>query len=318
MLRAAVTLCAALFASAAFAQDYPSKALRIVAPFAPGATSDLLGRLVGESLRAAWNVAVIVENKPGAGGVIGADFVAKSAPDGHTLLVGAASIGVMPALYKELPFQLYKDLVPVSILGTVPFMLVAHPSLPVRSVQELVAYAKLNPGKLSFGSGGNGTISHLGGELLKSRAGLDMVHVPFKGGAQSMTALLGGQIHFAIDGGPHVVSQVKANAVRLLAVATRERLAEFAATPTIAESGFPGFESNAWQSLWVAGGTPPAALQKLAAEVQRAVRAPEIAEKFRAMGIEPIGSSPDEAERFVRAETAKWAEVIRVSGAKAN
>lgn len=298
-------------------QDYPSKTIRIISPFSPGATSDLVARAIGPALSAAWGVSVVAENKPGGGSVVGADLVAKSPPDGHTLLAAAAAIGVIPALLPKLPFVPYKDLQPITLVGTVPFMMLVHPSVPVKTVQELVAYAKANPGKLNFSSGGNGTIPHMGGELLKLRAGIDMTHIPFKGGADSLTALLGGQVQMTIDGGPHVLGHIKSGALRMLAVATLQRLPEFPNTPTIAESGYPGFESNAWQSMWVTGGTPAPIVKKISAEVMRIIRTPEMAERLRAMGMQPIGSTPEEAETFIRAETAKWGAVIKASGAKA-
>ncbi len=246
-------------------QDYPSRTIRIISPFSRGATSDLVARAIGPALGAAWGVSVVAENKPG-GGVVGADLVAKSPPDGYTLLVAAAAIGVIPALLPKLPFVPYKDLQPITLVGTVPFMMLVHPSVLARTVQELVAYAKANPGKLNFSSGGNGTIPHMGGELLKLRAGIEMTHIPFKGGADSLTALLGGQVQMTIDGGPHVIGHIRSGALRMLAVATLQRLPEFPNTPTIAESGYPGFESNAWQSMWVTGGTPAPIMKKISAE----------------------------------------------------
>ena len=301
----------------ALAQEYPTKTIRIIAPFSPGATSDVLGRAIGQKLATAWNVTVVNENKPGGGGVVGAEIVAKAPPDGHTLLAAAAAISVIPALLPKLPFELYKDLVPITLIGTVPFMMLVHPSVPANTVQEFIAYARANPGKMNFGSGGNGTIPHMGGELMKLRAGLDMTHVPFKGGADSLTALLGGQIQMTIDGGPHVIGHIRSGALRLLGVATLQRLPEFPNTPTIAESGLPGFESNAWQSLWVTGGTPPATIRKISAEVMAILRSPDIVERLKVMGVTPIGGTPAEAETFIRAETAKWAAVIKASGAKA-
>ena len=308
---------AALLPGATLAQEYPSKTIRMVSPFSPGATSDLVARAIGPALAAAFGVSVVVENKPGGGGIVGADFVAKAAPDGHTLLVAAASIGVIPALHAKLPFELYRDLQPITLVGTVPFMMLVHPSVPARTMQEFVAYAKANPAKLNFSSGGNGTIPHMGGALLNLRAGLNMQHVPFKGGADSLTALLGGQVQMTIDGGPHVLGHIRSGALRMLAVATPQRLPEFADTPTIAESGFPGFESNAWQSIWVTGGSAPASARKIATEVVRIIRTPEMSERLKAMGMQPIGSTAEEAEKFIRAETAKWGAVITASGAKA-
>jgi tripartite-type tricarboxylate transporter receptor subunit TctC len=309
---------AALLSTAAWAQEYPTKAIRIVSPFSPGASSDLIARLLAKSLGAQWGVPALVENKPGGGSSIGADFVAKSPPDGHTLLSAAAAIGVIPALLPKLPFVLYKDLIPITVIGTVPFMLMVHPAVPARSVAELIAYAKANPGKINFSSGGNGTIPHMGGELLKMRAGLDLVHVPFRGGADSLTALIGGQVQMTIDGGPHVIGHIKSGALRVLAVATPQRLAEFPNAPTIAESGFPGFESNAWQSLWVTGGTPAPIVKKIADDVRRVLRSPEVTDQLRSMGVDLVGNSPEEAEQFIRAETTKWAAVIKASGARAD
>ncbi len=280
-------------------QDYPSKTIRIISPFSPGATSDLVARALGPALASVWGVNVVAENKPGGGSVVGADLVAKSPPDGHTLLVAAAAIGVIPALLPKLPFVPYKDLQPITLVGTVPFMMLVHPSVPAKTVQEFVAYAKGNPGKINFSSGGNGTIPHMGGELLKLRAGLDMTHIPFKGGADSLTALLGGQVQMTIDGGPHVLGHIRAGSLRMLAVATPRRLPEFPDTPTIAESGYPGFESNAWQSMWVTGGTPAPIVKKISTEVMRIIRMPEMAERLRAMGMQPIGSTPEEAEIFI-------------------
>ncbi|MFN0164747.1 MAG: Bug family tripartite tricarboxylate transporter substrate binding protein [Burkholderiales bacterium] len=320
MTRRELLLAAAAAAAtprAVLAQEYPTKAIRIVSPFSPGATSDLVARAIGPALASAWAVPVVPDNKPGGGSIVGADFVAKAPPDGHTLLVAAAAIGVIPALHAKLPFELYRDLLPITLVGTVPFMMLVHPSVPAKTVQEFVAWARANPAKVNFSSGGNGTIPHMGGALLNMRAGLAMPHVPFKGGADSLTALLGGQVQMTIDGGPHVLGHIRSGALRMLAVATPQRLPEFPDTPTIAESGFPGFESNAWQSMWVTGGTPPAAVRKIAAEVTRIIRTPEMSERLKAMGMQPIGSSPEDAEKFIRAETAKWGAVIKASGAKA-
>ena len=300
------------------AQTYPTKPIRIVSPFSPGATSDLIARVLAKSITTTWGVGAIVENKPGGGSSIGADLVAKSAPDGHTLLSAAAAIGVIPALLPKLPYVPYKDLVPITVIGTVPFMMVVHPSLPVNTVQEFIAYTKANPGKINFSSGGNGTIPHMGGELLKMRAGLDMVHIPFKGGADSITALLGGQVQMSIDGGPHVIGHIKSGALRMLGVATLQRMPEFPNTPTIAESGFPGFESNAWQSLWVTGGTPAPVVKKISEDIRRILRTPEVGDQLRGMGVTILANSPEEAEQFIRAETTKWAAVIKASGAKAD
>jgi tripartite-type tricarboxylate transporter receptor subunit TctC len=303
-------------ASAQDARSFPSKPLTIVVPFPAGGTSDILARTIGQRLSQAWGQPVVVENRPGASGNIGAAAVAKSPPDGHTLLVGAAAISTAAALYKDPGFRLFESLAPVTVLGTVPFMLVVHPAMPAKSVAEFVDYAKKHPNKLSLGSGGNGTIPHLGGELFKQRAGIAFTHVPYKGGAQAMADLVAGQIDFTIDGGAHVVSQIDAGKVRMLAVTTPERLAQYPNVPTVAESGFPGYAASAWQMLLVPAATPRPIVEKIQAEVSRAINAPDIAERIRAMGIVPSGMPTAESEAFLRAEMAKWSDVISKSGAK--
>lgn len=300
------------------APRFPTRPVTFVVPFPPGGTSDVLAREIGQKLSQAWGQPVVVENRPGAAGNLGAAAVAKAAPDGHTLLIAAAAISTAPALFKEPGFKLFETLAPATLVGTVPFMLVVHPSLPVRSLGEFVDHAKKHPKALSLGSGGNGTIPHLGGELLKMRAGIDFVHVPYKGGIQAMQDLVGGQIQFTLDGGSHVTSQVEAQKVRLLAVATPQRLAQYPGVPTIAESGYPGYEASAWQMLFVTGGTPAATVERISADVSRILKDPDMVERFRKLGIVLGGGTPAETAAFLRAESAKWAEVVRVSGARAD
>lgn len=310
---ALVGAMSALPCTSVFADDFPNRPVRIISPFSAGATSDVLARAIAQKLNKSWDVPVIIENKPGGGSIMGADLAAKSAADGYTLLAAAAAIGVLPALHRKLPFELYRDLQPITLIGTVPFMMLVHPSLPVKTVQEFIRYTRSNPEKVNFSSGGNGTIPHMGGELLKLKADLGMTHIPFKGGADSLTALLGGQVQMTIDGGPHVINHIKNGSLRLLAVATLQRLAEFPGVATIAESGFPGFESNAWQSLWVTGGTPQARINKISQDVLAILKTAEVIEQFKKMGVVTIGSSPAEAEAFIRAETKKWGAVIQAA-----
>ncbi len=299
------------------AQAFPTKPITIIVPFpAGGGTSDLLARVVAQKLTEAWGQPVIVENKPGASGNIGASMVAKAAPDGYTLLVAAAAISTAPALYKDPGFKLFENLTPVTVIGTVPFMLVVHPTLPVTNVAEFIAYAKKNPNKLSLGSGGNGTIPHLGGELLKLRAGIQFEHIPYKGGILAMNDLVGGQIQFTIDGGSHVVTQIDAGKIRLLAVTSAQRLPAYPNVPTVAESGFPGYEASAWQMLLVPGGTPKAIVDKIQQEVAKALKSPDVAERLQKLGIQPSGITPAETDAFLRAEMTKWGDVVRVTGAK--
>jgi len=317
----AICIAVAWFASgdSALAQDarnFPGKPVTIIVPFPAGGTSDVLARSLGQRLSQAWGQPVVVENRPGASGNIGATTVSKAPPDGHTMLIGAAAISTAAALYKDPGFKLFESLVPVTVLGTVPFMLVVHPSLPVTSVADFVDYAKKNPNKLSLGSGGNGTIPHLGGELFKMRSGITFTHVPYKGGAQAMADLVGGQIQFTIDGGAHVVSQIDAGKVRLVAVTGAERLPQYPKVPTLAESGYPGYTASAWQMLLVPAATPKPIVERIHADVARVLKSPDFAERFTAMGITPSGITPAEAEVFLRAEMAKWGEVITASGAK--
>lgn len=303
-------------ATRAEAQAFPSRPVILIVPFAPGATTDVLARAAAKELSTAWQQPVVVENRPGASGNIGASQVAKAPPDGHTLLVTAAAISASPALYKDPGFKLFETLTPVTVLGVVPLMVVVSPELPVRDFTEFVDYAKKNPGKLALGSGGNGTIPHLGGELLKMRAGIDFVHVPFRGGSQAMLALVGGQIQFTIDGGPHVAPQIVAGKVRLLAVTSAKRLAQYPAIPTVAESGFPGYEASAWTMVLAPGGTPKPLIDKIQADMARALQAPGMAERLEKLDVQVRTDTPAEAADFLRREVAKWDEVIRVSGAR--
>ena len=298
------------------AQAYPSRPVTLIVPFAPGATTDVLARAVAKELATTWQQPVVVENRPGASGNIGASQVAKAPPDGHTLLVTAAAISASPALYKDPGFKLFETLTPVTVLGVVPLMVVVSPELKVRDFAEFVDYAKKNPGKLALGSGGNGTIPHLGGELLKIRAGIDFVHVPFRGGSQAMLALVGGQIQFTIDGGPHVAPQIAAGKVRLLAVTSAKRLPQYPAIPTVAESGFPGYEASAWTMVLAPGGTPRPLVDKIQSDMVRALQAPGMAERLEKLDVQVRSDTPAEASDFLRREVAKWDEVIRVSGAQ--
>ena len=315
---AAVIVVASIGAgSVVHAQAYPTKPITIIVPFpAGGGTSDLLARVIAQKLSEAWGQPVIVDNKPGAAGNIGAGMVAKSPPDGYTLLVAAAAISTAPALYKDPGFKLFENLTPVTVIGTVPFMLVVHPSLPVTNVAEFIAYAKANPNKLSLGSGGNGTIPHLGGELFKMRAGIQFEHIPYKGGILAMNDLVGGQIQFTIDGGSHVVTQIEAGKIRLIAVTSPQRLPAYPNVPTVAESGFAGYEASAWQMMLVAGGTPKPIVDKIQQEVAKVLKSPDVAERLQKLGIASSGISTAETDAFLRAEMLKWGDVVRKTGAK--
>ena len=318
MKRTALFFALAVFLLHANAQTWPTKPVKFIVPSGPGGTIDPLGRFLADIYGRSFGQNFIIENRPGAQGNTGIAAIARAESDGYTIGIAASSmIAINPHVYKAMPYDPRTELTGIVMVGDVPNILVVHPDVPVKTLAEFIAYAKANPGKLNFSSGGNGTIPHMGGALLNLRAGLNMQHVPFKGGADSLTALLGGQVQMTIDGGPHVIGHIRSGALRMLGVATLQRLAEFPNTPTIAESGIPGFESNAWQSLWVTGGTPAPVVKKISTEVMRILRTPEMVERLRAMGMTPIGGTPEEAEAFIRAETTKWGAVIKASGAKA-
>src|SRR5512144_2335881 len=288
--RFAFGLLVAGFAAGAWAQDYPTKPIRIVVPFPPGGATDLLARAVAQRLTEKWGQAVLVDNRPGAGGNIGSELVAKSAPDGYTLEMGTVGThSINASLYAKMPYDHVKDFVPIILVAGVPNVLVVNPALPVNSVQELVAYAKANPGKLNFASSGNGTSIHLSGELFKVMAGVQMTHVPYKGSAPALQDLIGGQVQLMFDNLPPSLPQIKAGKLRALAVTTATRSPALPDLPTIAESGLPGFEASSWFGIVAPAGTPPAIVAKLNAEVAKWLASPEAQEKLLALGANPAG-----------------------------
>ena len=277
-----------------------------------------MGRGIAQKLQEAWGQPVVVDNRPGAGGGIGADLVAKSPGDGYTLLMGAVSThAINPSLYAKIPYDPQKDFVPVALVAQVPNILVVNPSLPVQSVKDLIAYAKANPGSLSFGSGSTGSTGHLAGELFKTMAGVDMVHIPYKGGAPAMQDLLAGQTQLMFDNLANALPQVKAGKLRAIAVATAARAPSVPELPTIAESGLPGFDLTTWFGIFAPAGTPPEVVAKLNAEIAKALSAKELAERLAAMGtVPPEDNTPERFAAFVRSEAAKYARVVKDSGAR--
>jgi tripartite-type tricarboxylate transporter receptor subunit TctC len=316
----AVTL--ALVASslgAAQAQPYPSKPIRFVVPYPAGGPLDTVARLLGQKVSESTREPVIVDNKPGAGGNIGADAVAKAAPDGYTILMGAvATHAINPYLYASMPYDAARDFIPVTQIASTPNVLVVNPSVPASTVPEFIAYAKANPGKLNFGSGSTGSAGHLAGELFKTMAGVDMTHVPYKGAAPAMNDLIGGQIQLMFDNLASSLAQVRAGRIKALAVTTAKRSALAPQLPTIAESGLPGFDINTWFGLFVPAGTPRGVVERLHAEFTRALAAPDIREKMLNLGAEPVGSTPGQFAAYVRAEADKYARVVKASGARAD
>ena len=301
----------------AIAQVYPSKPIRLVVPFPPGGSLDVVARAIGQKLTEAWGQPVVIDNRPGAGGNIGADLVAKSAADGYTILEGALSThAVNVSLYSKLPYDPVKDFAPITLVAITPNVLVVNPSFPVNSVPELVAYAKAHPGALSFGSGSNGSAGHLAGELFKTEAGVDMVHVPYKGGAPALQALLAGDTQLMFDNLANSTPQLKAGKLKALAVTTAKRSALAPELPTLAETGLPGFDIYTWWGFMAPAGTPKEIVARWNAEVKRILGTPEMKAFFAQQGAEPAASTPEQFSALIRNEIPKYAKIIRASGAK--
>jgi len=312
-----VAFALALVSFAVSAQGYPNRPVKVVVPYAAGGLPDTMARLVGAKIGESTGQQMVIENRGGAGGIVGTAEVAKSAPDGYSLLVADVSqIAINPHLFSKLPYDPLKDLTGVSLMGTSALYLVAHPSLPANNMKELVALVKSQPGKLSYGSSGLGSIHHLAMEALKSGLGLDMVHVPYKGTGQSVPALLGGQVPLLYAALPSIESHVKAGKVKILAMSALQRSPQTPDVPTIAESGIPGYEFLAEIGYYAPTGTPQDIIGKLAAEVQKAVKQPDVVTRFKQLGIDPVGSTPETYNTMNRANYQKYEKVVKASGAK--
>ena len=294
------------------AQTYPSKPIRIIVPSPPGDGSDLMARAIGDKLTAAWNTPVVIDNRTGAGGRVGAEAAAKAPADGYTLIMGnAGSHGINAALYADLSYDIERDFAPITQVMRAPNVLVVSPSLPVSNVRELVALFKANPAKYSYGSGGNGSSAHLSAELFKSMAGVDVVHVPYKGASPALTDVIAGRVVMFIGNLPPAMPHIKSGNVKALAVTTAQRSPLVPDVPTLAESGMPGFETVAWFGLFAPTGTPKAVVDKMQAEVARIVREPDIRERIAALGGEPVGNKPEEFAAIVSGDVAKWKKVVK-------
>lgn len=315
---ACVVLAAAALCGTAVAQTYPSKPITIVVPFAPGGATDIMARVLSEHLNKRMGQPVIVQNKPGAGTMIASDYVAKAAPDGYTLLLAASSLGIAPSLYSKVNYDPIRDFAPVSQVASVVHVLEVNPSLPVKSVHELITWLKANPTKASYGSVGAGTSTHLEAELFDSVAGVKMQHIPYKGSAPALTDLIGGQIQVMFDAYASSGPFIKDGKVRLLAVTTAQRSKSLPDTPTVAESGLPGYEAMPWLGLVAPAKTPMPVVNKLYVELHEVLKEPEVQDKFRSLGLDIIGSKPDEFSAFLKKDIVKWAKVIKDSGAKAD
>ena len=302
----------------ALAQDYPTKPVRIIVPFAAGGVADLLPRMVGEKLSQKWGQPVVVENKVGAAGNIGMAEGARAAPDGYTLtLAPTGNLTVNPSLFPNLPFDTARDFTPVTMLAQVANVLVVHPSVPAKNFRELVAYARANPDKLNFASPGDGSGAHLAGELMKLEAGVDMVHVPYKGLAPAVNDLLGGQVQVMFAGISTVIQHVKSGKLTALAIASPKRSPQLPDVPTVAESGIAGFEVISWYGIVARAGTPPAVVQKIQRDMAEALAMEDVRGKLAAQGLEPVGNTPEQFGSAIQGESRKWGDIVRRAGIKA-
>jgi len=315
-VRSLLVAALALIASglAAAADNYPSRAVRMVVPFAPGGGSDIVARLVSAKLTEALGQTVVVDNRAGASANLGAAVVAKAAPDGYTLLLANANYTINPSLFKTLPFDPVKEFAPVAQIANAANVLAVHPSIPAKSVRELIAFAKAHPGQLNFASPGNGTSSHLAGELFRQLAKIEVTHIPYKGATPAVTDLIAGQVSFTIVSTLSVLPYAKQGRLRMLAVTTAKRAGALPDLPTMAEAGLPGFEVANWFGVIATGGTPRGIVDRLNAELVRIGRMPDIAEKLAAQGADPATGTPEDFERFIQAEIKKWATVVRGAG----
>lgn len=314
LLMGAALLMAPLLATA---QTYPVKPIRLVIPYAPGGAAGTVGRILADKMGASVGQPVLVDHRPGGGTLIGNDYVAKSAPDGYTLVMGTITSHAMAsALNIRMPYDPEKDFAPISLIASLPFVLLAHPSVPVKSVRELVTMAKVRPGHLTFGSAGNATSNHLAGELFKAKAGISMLHIPYRGSAPALADLLGGQISLMFDLTPTALPQIAAGRVRALAVTSPRRSPVAPDLPTMAEAGVPGVEVVSWFGILAPAGTPPAIVNFLNAEIVKAMQSPEVRTVMAGLGAEAITNTPQEFAAYISAERAKWAEVVQKAGIK--
>jgi tripartite-type tricarboxylate transporter receptor subunit TctC len=312
--RTLVSLGLSLVASAALAQGaatYPNRPIKIVVPFAPGGTTDMLARLVGQRLTQSWGQPVVIENKPGAGATLGADIVAKSAGDGYTLLMGAAHHTIAQKVYSKVPYQFDRDFAPITVVAMVPNMVVVNADVPARNIAEFVALAKSQPGKLNYGSAGSGTAHHLIGEMFNLKAGVKLVHVPYKGSAPAVADLLSGQVQLMFDTVTSSLPQVKAGKLRALAVTTGKRSSAMPDVPTLSETVLPGFDVGTWFGLLAPASTPPAIVSKLNAEIVRIIQQPDVRKQMLEAGSEPIGNTSEQMAAQIRAELDAFESVVK-------
>jgi len=307
---------AALFATTAAGQSFPSKPIRIIVPFPPGAFNDTLGRTIANKFTDSGFGQAVVDNRPGAGSTLGADLAAKSPPDGHTLLIVAFPFAVNATLYAKLPYNTEKDFVPIIHAGATPNLLVAHPSVPVKSVKELIALAKSKPGQLTYASTGSGSSNHISMELFKMMTQTNIVHVPYKGSAPALTDMMGGHVMMMFDNTPNVLPHVRSGKIKALAVTSLTRSPLAPEVPTVDEAGVPGYEINVWFGVVGPAGIPRDTVARLNSEINRILQMPDVRERFRNGGVEPVGGTPEKFGEHLHSEIIKWGKVVRESGAK--
>lgn len=311
---AVLTLGAALHPASA--QNFPVKPIRVIVPLAAGGPGDVLARVIGQKLSEHVGQPVIIDNRPGANTNIGTEFVAKAPPDGYTLLATASTLTINPSMYATLSYDPLRDFAPLTLIASTPLVLVVHPSLPVKSVKELIALARSKPGQLNYGSAGNGSALHLAGEMFNSLARVKLVHVPYKGVTNAFSDLLGGQISIMFPGAPIALPQVKAGKLRALGTTGAGRTAAAPELPPIGESGLPGYEVSVWYGILAPAGTPTAVINRLHSEISKIVQLPEIKERWAVLGAEALHNTPEQFAAFLKADLGKWAKVVRDSGAK--
>jgi tripartite-type tricarboxylate transporter receptor subunit TctC len=303
--------------ASAVAQQYPTKAVRLIVGFPAGGTSDIMARLTGQKLSEAWGQTFIIDNRPGAGGNIGTELVAKAAPDGYTLLVSPGStLTSNPAVYSKVPFDTVRDFAPVTMIAGVPNALVVHPSVPANNVKELIALAKSRPGQLAYASTGAGQSTHLSAELLKVTAGINMIHVPYKGSAPALTDMVAGQVSVMFDNMPSVLPFIKSRRLKPLAVSSAARSRALPEVPTVAESALPGFDVTVWFAVLAPAATSRDIVNRLNAEIVKAIKTPDMRERFAQQGADPIGNTPEESAAVIKRDLAKWAKVVKDANIK--
>ena len=312
----AVMLCAQATSVAQTASAFPNQPIRMVVPYPPGGPTDITARVVAAEMSKTIGQNIVIDNRPGASGMIGSEMVTKSTPDGYTLLANASIHVINPSVYPDMRFDAIKDFVPITQLAQVPLVLVVPANSPIKSVKDLVEYAKANPGKVNFGSAGSASAQHLAGESFKIAAGIQMQHIPYKGSAPALTDLAGGQLQLMFDSMPSATPMINSGKLRAIAVTTMTRAKARPDLPTIAESGFPGFDISTWYAYWAPKGTPADVVEKLAASAAQALKNPEVIAKYEAMGAEPVGSTPAQFAAYVESEAKKWNDIVKKSGAK--